>query len=73
MNQKEAKKEIKRLEKERDNAIESVKAKLDSPYTDESIRLEILELFSRVYKDETYDIKNYQQWWKDLRRLAKDE
>ena len=48
MNQKEAKKEIKRLEKERDYAIQSVKGKLDSPYTDESIRIEIIELFSRI-------------------------
>ena len=71
---KDIDKEIARLKQEQYNAIESVKRQLDNPYTSSGKRVEILLLFKRVWDDDTYDnIKKYQKWWKDLRRLAKDE
>ena len=77
MNKKRTKEEIdQEIEKYRVESrtmMEVVKAKLDSPYIDDDMKMEIMELFLRVYKDETYKYKKYQQWWKDLRRLAEDE
>jgi len=71
---KDIDKEIARLKQEQHNAIESVKRQLDNPYTKSGKRVEILLLFKRVWDDDTYEnINKYQKWWKDLRRLAKDE
>ena len=65
---------IKELEAKRNDMILMLKHKLSSPYTESEERLEILEWFKRFYNDEVFvSTKSMLEWFKDLRRLSKDE
>ena len=67
-------KKIKKKRKKQDDMISILKQKLDSPYTSDETRLEILSLFSDFFKDDwVKSSKGIEQWGKDLRRLAYEE
>jgi len=67
-------KKLEKAKTQRDNLIRVLKKKLEDPYTDNEVRLEILEWFKRWYNDEVLQsAKSFEQWGKDLRRLASEE
>ena len=67
-------KSVKELTEKRNDLLARIVHKLKSPYTEVEERLEILDWFKRLYTDEIFkSTKDFEQWGKDLKRLANGE